>query len=720
MKLNDSESAEEEVKELKAELATIISAGTEIWQRQAQARAVRFNQWDGQSHDGRKHRDDLGQEARPFEGSADARIPLADDFINEKVRMAKQGFFRADVQAVPVEPDDASSAQMATTLLKWLRDREMREELEAEVELAAQYLYGDDPGVAIVEVKWWQDIMQQARQLNADELGVMYATGEQNPDAVQPGDPRVNPAVLMDFADLVVNPLRTREFSDWLAQAFPGVSRKALGRAARDLATSGAAELVVPVIRENRPGVETLRLFDEFFMPLGTADLQRARHVHRREWVNETELRERVLTMGWSESVADELIERGPGHTLVDDFVGQASPISLSGFGRAINEHDNLFEIWWSYERRSDELGIPGVWCFVWSAGLKGGLLKTELLPHAAGRYPFVIRGRERLGRQISDSRGLTRPIETHQTEIKVQRDARSDHTQIATLPPMKVKIQRGAQELMLGPAAQIPVQRMDDFEWLNPPQAPMASIEMERTTRNEAAEYVGRTLPGEDPSRTAVIQQDEVDNFFGLWRAVFKMVIQLCQQYYTPAQLARVTGTGGIQAQMTPEDIRGGWDVTIAIDARDLNMEFAIKKLKAYADLFALDGGSVLDRGPAIEWAATSFDPVLGNRSIRPQQNVTQKEINETKNALAQMATGIEPDMPTQGINPQLRMQTLMQTMQGSPKLQQQFQGDGLFQQLVTNYQKYLTQQVTQEQNKVVGRIGVAPVQGGAQSAAM
>lgn len=706
---------------LRDELQQIIADGSEVWTRQAQARNVRFNTWEGQSRDGRRHRAALGEEPRPFEGSSDARIPLVDDFVNEKVRLAKQGFFRADVQAIPVEPEDASSAQQATSLLRWLRDSAMREELEAEVELSAQYLYGDDPGLAIVEVKWWQDAMLQPRTLNADELAALYATGAANPDAVDPGDERLTPAILMDFADLVVNPLRRDELVGWLARAFPGASARALKAAAKDLERDGTAELAVPVIRENRPCVETLRLFDEFFFPIGTADLQRARNVHRREWLNEVELRERVLTMAWSSAVVEEIIAKAQGYTIADDLAssGLLSPVALSGSGRHANEHDHLFEIWWSYERRSDERGVPGVWCFVWSAALRAAPLKTELLRHASGKYPFVVRGRERLGRQITESRGLSRAIETHQTEVKVQRDARSDHTQIATLPPMKVRLQRGASELIMGPGAQIPVQRMDDFEWLQPPQAPVASIEMERTTKQEAAEYCGRALPGEDPSRAAVIVQDEIDNFFGLWRAAFRMVLQLCQQYYTPAELARVTGADGLAAQMTPEDIRGAWDIALAIDARDLNMEFAVKKLKAFADLVPLDAAGVIDRAPLVEWAARSFDPVLARRALRPQENATQKEIEATKSALTQMAAGIEPDMPVQGINAQLRMQTLMSTMQSSPKLQQQFMGDALFQQLVTNYQKYLTQQLAQEQNKLVGRLGTAPVQGTPQSAA-
>jgi hypothetical protein len=170
----------------------------------------------------------------------------------------------------------------------------------------------------------------------------------------------------------------------------------------------------------------------------------------------------------------------------------------------------------------------------------------------------------------------------------------------------------------------------------------------------------------------------------------------------------------------LKPEDIRGRFDVLIEIDARDLNMEFAMKKLEAAGKLLTFDSGGQIDRSPWLEVVANGIDPVLARKSLRPQQNVTAKEVEAAKNALSQMATGIEPDMPVQGINAQLRMQTIMQSVQSSPKLQQQYQGDETFRGLLENYQKYLTQQVTQDQNKIVGKLGVAPMQGGPQSAAM
>ena len=57
---DSDESDSEELVELRADLADIIDQGQEVWARQRQAQRVRFNQWDGQSDDGRKHAADIG------------------------------------------------------------------------------------------------------------------------------------------------------------------------------------------------------------------------------------------------------------------------------------------------------------------------------------------------------------------------------------------------------------------------------------------------------------------------------------------------------------------------------------------------------------------------------------------------------------------------------------------------------------------------------------
>ena len=61
--------------------------------------------------------------------------------------------------------------------------------------------------------------------------------------------------------------------------------------------------------------------------------------------------------------------------------------------------------------------------------------------------------------------------------------------------------------------------------------------------------------------------------------------------------------------------------------------------------------------------------------------------------------------------LSPPNMFQLMQQIVQGNPKYQEALQGDERFQALLENYGKNLQQSVSQEQNKMIGRIGVQPV---------
>lgn len=706
----------DKMRELRAGLEETIAAYGEVWQRQDGAARVRFNVWEGQSEDGRKHGADLGEAALPFEGCSDVRLPLIDGIINDDVEFVKLAFFRGQVQAVGLEAGDAAQAQNTNTLLKWLRDSEMRDELETEVELAAQYLYGDDPGVVVLGVTWRRDTRMERLNVSFEDLAGMYATGALRPEEVD--FEAAEPELLGDFSDLATNPLREEEFGLWLEQLMPLATARAVERVKRDLRKEGSATLPIPKIRENRPSIRALRLGDEVFFPLGTVDLQRARRIDEREWLTEDELRERVLTHQWAAGVVEEIIEKGRGQSIVSErgqlaSTLQAAGLGLSGARRAVNEREHLFEIWWTYERQTDDLGVAEIGCTIWNSSV-AETLSEEPCDYPDGEYPHVMRTRERLGRQLTDSRGTTVALATHQTEAKAQRDARSNFTQMAGSPPKKVKMSRGAWDLTIAPNTEIPVNRMDDFEWAPlPNQLPQASLEMEKTTKAEMADYAGRMVEGVDPNRVAAKLQAKAANFNALMRAAFRKVLVLCQHYYTAADLARVTGDDGSPAALKPESVAGKFDVTIEIDARDLNLEFAMKKLEGFIKLKTLDADGRLGTDGLVEWGAYGLDPILARKSLRPMETVRALEVKDEQSNVTKMALGIEPDMPTEGINPQNRMQVMMQTIQNSPKLMKLYQEDAEgFQALVQNRQKYLTQQIEQQRNKIIGAVGTAPLQ--------
>jgi hypothetical protein len=707
------ESPAEELAEARRDLEQTVDDCVSVWARQARATELRHNVWEGQSPDGRKH-SDSGEAVLPFEGSADSRIPLLDTIINDKVALAQQAFWRAEVQASPIEPGDTAQAASVSTLLRWLRRVPMREELRTEIELSAQWMYGDDPGIAVVAVDWLQDTKLVRTAITFDEAASMYASGAATPAEASPE--MLEPEMLADFIDLLQNKEREREALAWLAAAFPSTTKRIHRQILRGLRRDGAADVPLPKIRENRPTATALRYGREVFFPVGTADIQRARRIHRVEWLNEEELFERVVTQGWSAETVDEIIKRGKGHSLIQSY-GQTraheNAVSLSGPGLEIDETQNLFEIIWSYERRTDELGIAGIYTVVWNSAVKDGWLWAGLCDFDHGRYPFVMRTRERLGRQVTDSRGMSRALPTHQNEIKVQRDARSNNTQLIASPPMKRKLMAGAAELILGPAADVPVQKIDDFELISYPALTAASMEMESTTKNEAFHYSGILTPESDPNRVFMLAQAEADNFNALWCGVFDQVLALCQQYYSPTELALITGGDDAPLGLGPDDIAGRWNIALEIDARDLNMDFVIKKLDTYNKLLSLDPQGVIDRTQAPAWGAAALFPGMAGRLIQPMAKVTQRLIDEEESNVAKMAIGMEPRMPEDGIDaPQTRLQAMQGAVGKSPRLSAQWSADPEFRALLENRQKFLMQQLTQEQNKVVGRLGTAPLQ--------
>lgn len=711
----------EELRDARKDLEQTVDDCLSVWQRQARAWEIRHNVWDGQSDDGRKH-SSTGEAALPFEGASDARIPLVDGIINDKVALAQQAFWRAEVQAAPIEPGDTAQAASVSTLLRWLRRVPMREELLTEVEISAQHMFGDDPGIAVIAVDWIQDTKLVRTPVTFDEVAAMYASGAATPAEADPS--MLEPEMLADFIDLITNRERNREAIGWLAKAFPSTSQNVLKYILKALRTEGAADVPLPKIRENRPTVTSLRYGRDVFFPVGTADIQRARRIHRVEWLNEEELRERVTTQGWDREEVEEIIKKGRGQSLIQTY-GQTSAlqsaISLSGPGLAVDETQNLFEIIWSYERRTDEMGIAGIYCMVWNSCCKDCFLWAGLCDFEHGKYPFVTRPRERLGRQVTDSRGISRAIPTHQNEIKVQRDARSNNTQMIASPPMKRKLMAGAAELILGPNSDVPVQKVDDFELITMPPLTQASMEMERTTRDEAFHWAGIMTPEADPNRVFMLSQKDADNFNALWCGVFDLVLALCQQYYSPTELALITGGDDAPLGLGPDDIAGRWNIALEIDARDLNMEFVIKKLDTYNKLLALDPQGVIDRTQAPAWGAAALFPGMANRLVQPIQKVTQKLIEEEQGNVAKMAIGIEPRMPEDGIDaPQTRLQAMQETVATSPRLNQQFQADPEFRALLENRQKFLMQQFTQQSiNPVAGRLGTTPLQGNASGAA-
>ena len=88
---------------------------------------------------------------------------------------------------------------------------------------------------------------------------------------------------------------------------------------------------------------------------------------------------------------------------------------------------------------------------------------------------------------------GLDEQVNKSEGEIKVQRDSRTDRSSITTMPPVKVKARVGQKKQTYGPGVELPVAKMDDMEVMAFGAPDPTSVEVERSTKHDVNEFVGR-----------------------------------------------------------------------------------------------------------------------------------------------------------------------------------------------------------------------------------
>ena len=137
--------------ELKEQLVTLAdefqrAGGTStIHHYQTRTDNVRLARWRGQSHSGRKEQKYYDKEkVFPWDGCSDTRVRLVDNLVGEMKDLLVTAFRRGTLRAGATEANDAESAQLLTTLLRYYRENLLQQELhEAASLLAVHFLFVD-------------------------------------------------------------------------------------------------------------------------------------------------------------------------------------------------------------------------------------------------------------------------------------------------------------------------------------------------------------------------------------------------------------------------------------------------------------------------------------------------------------------------------------------------------------------------------------------------
>jgi hypothetical protein len=657
---------------------------------------IRFCRWPGQTDDGKKHSENRssGDPAWPFEGASDVRARLIDATCNELTSLLVSAFQKAEIRADGVNMTHVEQSQVATTLLRWIRDCKMPQQLYKEATLGAQYAL--QYGWSAFFVGWQQNISVRKQPVYMQEILQM---------AEQSGSETLAmlPQLIMDQSEEAIGIFQA---------VMPDLKKSDVKRMMRELAETGQTTRDEEYVSKNLPEIVALKPWDEIIFPPETADLQRSRVIFRRTWMSEVELREKITTEGWNPDWVERALQQlGKSSSYYNiNLLPTTTMMVYNG-----TNYMNMVEIVYCYTKSLDG-DAPAIFYTVICPQAASNRQSDgdswaihERLDYAHGEYPFVEFRREQIRRAITDTRGIPELSQTDQDEIKAQHDSIRDSTAFSTLPPIRVVKRIGAMN-KVGPGVQLPVTNANDYTFMDPPaRPPNIAFDLIRRVEQQHAGYFGTTNALVPPQVTQMLQQALVNTWLLSWRSVFRQMFALCCQYMAPGEIQRITGG---QLPQNLSEIHNEFDFNIRFDVMNLDKEYITQKIEYLKSIKQMDSGGVLNSNRLTEMMIQAIAPEMSAELIMTEQQASQKLFKDVQTDIAMMLLGNEASYQENDPTAQAKLQYSQQVIQSNPKAQAALQSDENFQQLFQNYIKSLEMSVMQKQNAQIGRIGVSPIQ--------
>jgi hypothetical protein len=695
-------------------LRTIVSgldtcrseAASEIWTRRRWADDVRYCIWNGQSDDGRKRDDALGDNgpAFPFDGASDSRVRLADFVLRVQVALLKQAVKRASITVREVESGDVNVAGHLSTLAKWLLNNRIARNWRMHIERLAQWGLGDSPAISLLHV--YQDVREvvRMRRYTIDEL-IMWLEEM----AIDP----MSPLGEMELGDLLMNPARQEELVMQLSQQFPQLKPAVLRKSLKTLLEQGVADFPVVEVLHNEPRIEALRMWEDVFVPTDTRDPETCQVIYVRRWMTLAQLEEKERMEGWDAEAIDKLTGRDE-----DASKGQeGASYILEADGRETTEvrvfdhtfgRDGLYEVITAYIRGVTDDGVTGIFTIHFSGFVDEPLSQMKLLNYPHAGFPFVWYVREYTSCCLLDSRGMCELLQTDQDFLKVMRDLNADHAQLFTLPPFIHNMTSPEREVRFTSLALIRVGTNSTLDPIKIPQGSELPLKHMEALYRQVSNYTGVAITDINEVVQSILTQDMVDDFIDVIRDAILMLMQLAVTFMDEQELRDICNA----PELDMEDLRMGMrklrDIHVEFNAATLNVDF----IKALSDVVSSirqhDTEKTIMDGELVDYMMRQLSPTLANRAVRPVEVARAAEVEDEKKNLALIMSGQEPAMVEKGQNYQARLDYLMKWLQ----LQQQAAQNGIMpplppmvMQVLEARVKHLEGQMMQQENAVTGR---------------
>lgn len=687
---------------------------------------VRFSIWAGQTEDGKKH-GTKSDEAFPWEGASDSRSMLVDQVIVENVGVLMTSFWQASVKSKMAWREGSS---YGVALADYWVNECMYSDLMREVELAAQYR--EQYGWFILHPTWEQKIALKRKLISLAELGIYVASNAQSLGVDMTTIQQWSTMIMDESQDettiqvlkLIWNHYVAQAIPSQLAHLVPEPRDAALRKAVKEFRTKGEAEIVYADLVKNGPKIIALKPYEEVFIPTSTTDIQSARAIFRREYVTAAELRSRVQTDGYDEKWV-KLVEskKGEGTSFSDLQTAEGGTIrDALGRGNRMDQpfvqQGDLVEIIHAFVKSVDEDNVPAVYMTTFSGVVTcdeaGNEIygKAEILDYPHGQYPFVAGAREFWCRRLTSSRGVPEIIYTHQARDKALDDALIDRTSISVIPPLNVYDTPLGSKYRFGPAVQNKVIPGREPRFMETPDGRGINDAMvaKEQIQSVVANYFGMMSEKVPPQRITTVQAKSVGAFMLAWSEAFQQLVNLGQAYISDDEFAAVTGApaGWLDQRRSQPSLLSA---QLQFDVRELDAELCTERIKAMNEVvIPSDVAGVIDRTKWVQVQVRAINPTWAKELVVPGQQASETMFRGVREDLAQMFLGNEAKYSENDPAAKQKLDWAQQIVAANPNYQQALQSNGRFAQLLQKWIDSLTFSLQQQQNKTIGRIGVAP----------
>lgn len=668
---------------------------------------TRFCRWPGQTYDQRKHTNDLGKQAMPWEGASDMRFFFVDSYIKYLVAMIMASWRRARITANPSNNSfsDIRKAGRAASFIRWVANQ--IPDLYKQSEVALNYLF--EKGMTVTYQCWMREIRKLDKCVKLGDF-----------------DSQVQQIVLTpEMEEMAIKIakqyLHTPEFNatydnkyeidkDGNRKYIPAKewSDDEIKEILIELRQTGESYMEVNTPIVDRAGLYALNPEEDIFFPTSTIDIQNAPYGFQVMYYTAHELRQKVESEGWDSAFVEQCIAEFVGK----DNIFLAAGVRMDGTNNVWERLKNMVQLIHVWQKLTTKDGNVAIWETVIHPNTTERFGVHKLSPYNHGEYPFVVTKLEDYSKRLYESRGLPEVLKGTQDNIKAQFDAKIDRTNLTNLPPLlEVYTGLDAPGGYIAPASKYRIRSEGELTWMAPPVADPMGPEVIEALLIHADTIVGRPNEKIDPMESRNRQQMFHDKWAEHCQKVFKQLYSLYLQYGPDEVLFRASGSSEIL--QFKKDMSEVYDYNIALDSQGSDAELLKVKSEMVTQILPLDLGGKIDKSKLVSYLINAIDPAMADDVVSGEGDASQQSIKEEQSAIAAITSGLDVDIHPNEFN-QTKAQYYSQWFQ-RPDIQHKLQQDPVVGQIAEKRMKQWQQQQIQFQvNSQTGKLGTNPGSGG------